>query len=177
MSTEPSALWVNTCILFKGIIRTHTSVHRPGPATRLCAPFQTLLYNKVVPGFPGGPMVKNQLCTSSVPGPGRSHMPWSNYTCEPQLLSPRSGARQPQLLKPVCLEPVLCNQRSHSNEKPVYHNQRVAMLITTREGLHSNRNPPQRKLNTQILKKEKKKPHGSSTCKHVLQSQEAWSNC
>ena len=29
----------------------------------------------------------------------------------------------PQLLKPVCLEPVLRNKRSHHNEKPTHHNE------------------------------------------------------
>ena len=33
-------------------------------------------------GFPGGPVVKNPLCnvkdTDSIPGPGRSHVPWIN---------------------------------------------------------------------------------------------------
>ncbi|KAJ8790096.1 hypothetical protein J1605_021534 [Eschrichtius robustus] len=28
-----------------------------------------------------------------------------------------------RLLKPVCLEPVLCNKRSHCNEKPVHRNE------------------------------------------------------
>ena len=32
----------------------------------------------------------------------------------------------PQLLKPVRLELVLCNRRSHHNEKPTYLNYRVA---------------------------------------------------
>ena len=31
-------------------------------------------------------------------------------------------ARKPQLLKPVHLEPVLCNKRSHRNEKPAHSN-------------------------------------------------------
>ena len=31
-------------------------------------------------------------------------------------------AHMPQLLKPVRLEPVLCNKRSHCNEKPTHHN-------------------------------------------------------
>ena len=35
------------------------------------------------------------------PGPGRSHMPQSNKAHAPQLLSLRSRAREPQLLKPV----------------------------------------------------------------------------
>ena len=34
----------------------------------------------------------------SSPGPGRSHMPWSNEARVPQLLSLRSRAREPQLL-------------------------------------------------------------------------------
>ena len=47
-------------------------------------------------------MVKNPPANAgdmgSSPGPGRSHMPRS-------------------------LEPVLCNKRSHGNEKPVHHNE------------------------------------------------------
>ena len=39
--------------------------------------------------------------------------------CAPQLLSLRSRAREPQLLKPVHLEPVLCGGRGHCNEGPV----------------------------------------------------------
>ena len=32
-------------------------------------------------------------------------------------------ACMPQLLKPTCLEPVLCNKRSYRNEKPVHCNE------------------------------------------------------
>ena len=32
-------------------------------------------------------------------------------------------ARAPQLLKPTCLEPVLCNRRSHRNKKPMHLNE------------------------------------------------------
>ena len=46
--------------------------------------------------------------TGLIPGPGRSHVPRSN------------PAHAPQLLKPVCLEPVLCNKRSQHNEEPVH---------------------------------------------------------
>ena len=90
--------------------------------------------------FPGGAVVKNLPAnagdTGSIPGPGRSHMPRNNYARAPQLLSLRSRAREPQLLKPACprahalqllkpahLEPVLCNNRSHHNEKPVHRNE------------------------------------------------------
>ena len=44
-------------------------------------------------GFPGGTVVENLPTnagdTGSSPGPGRSHMPWSNWAREPQLLSLR----------------------------------------------------------------------------------------
>ncbi|KAJ8796143.1 hypothetical protein J1605_002272 [Eschrichtius robustus] len=55
---------------------------------------------------------------------------WEDPTCHgatkahvPQLLSLRSRASEPQLLKPTCLEPVLRNKRSHRNEKPTHHNE------------------------------------------------------
>ena len=42
-------------------------------------------------GFPGGPVVKNLLCstgdTGSIPGPGRSRMPWGDYAHVPQVLN------------------------------------------------------------------------------------------
>ena len=62
-------------------------------------------------GFPGGAVVKNPPAkagdTGSRPGLGRSHVPRSNEARVPQLLSLRSRAREPQLLKPARLEPVL----------------------------------------------------------------------
>ena len=80
-------------------------------------------------------MVKNPPAnagdTGSSPGLGRSHMPRSNQARVPQLLSLRSRARETQLLKPACLEPVLCNKRSHCSEKPA----------------HSNEDPTQPKIN------------------------------
>ena len=72
-------------------------------------------------------MVKNPPANAadmgSSPGPGRSHMPRSNEARAPQLLSLRSRAREPQLLKPMRLEPVLRNKRSHRNEKPAHRNE------------------------------------------------------
>ena len=45
-------------------------------------------------GFSGGSVPKNLPAnagnTSSIPGPGRSHMPWSNYAQELPVLSPRA---------------------------------------------------------------------------------------
>ena len=54
--------------------------------------------------FLGGTVVKNLPAnagdTGSSPGLGRSHIPWSNKACVPQLLSLCSRAREPQLLSP-----------------------------------------------------------------------------
>ena len=65
-------------------------------------------------GFPGGPVIKNPPFnagdTSLIPVPGRSHTPRSNEACVPQLL------------KPECLESMLCNNRSPGNEKPLHRN-------------------------------------------------------
>ena len=78
-------------------------------------------------GFPGGAVVKNPPAnagdTGSIPGLGRSHMLQSNKAHVPQLLSLRSRAREPQLLKPARLEPMLRDKRSHRNEKPVHRNE------------------------------------------------------
>ena len=74
--------------------------------------------------FPGSAVVKNLPAnagdTGLSPGLGRSHMPRSTSACVPQLLSLHSRACEPQLLKPMSLEPVLCNKRSHRNEKPTH---------------------------------------------------------
>ena len=52
-----------------------------------------LLLNNITVGFPGGAVVENLPAnagdTGSSPGLGRSHMPWSTWAREPQLLSLR----------------------------------------------------------------------------------------
>ena len=62
------------------------------------------LLKSVLWDFPGGAVVKNLPANSGgmglSPGPGRSHMPQSNYARAPQLLSLPSRAREPQLLSP-----------------------------------------------------------------------------
>ena len=76
--------------------------------------------------FPGGAVVKNPPANAgemgSSPGLGRSHMLQSSYARVPQLLRLHSRACKPQLLKPMCLAPVLHTRRSHCNEKPVHCN-------------------------------------------------------
>ena len=53
----------------------------------------------------------------SVPDPGRFHMLQSNEARVPQLLT-----HVLQQLRLSLLEPVLCNKRSHHEEKPVHRN-------------------------------------------------------
>ncbi|CAI9180482.1 unnamed protein product [Rangifer tarandus platyrhynchus] len=79
----------------------------------------------------------------------------------PQLLSLCSGASEPKLLSQQALEPVVCNNRSHRNEKLQY-NYRVALFTATRvKPACSNEDPAQPKINKIIIffkrKKEKQK--------------------
>ena len=48
-----------------------------------------------------------------------SHNYWA---CALEPTSHNYWAREPQLLKPARLEPVLCSNKSHRNEKPLHHN-------------------------------------------------------
>ena len=56
--------------------------------------------------FSGGPGVKNPPASagdmSSIPGPGRSHMLWSNLAHVPQLLSPCSTIREATTTRGLC---------------------------------------------------------------------------
>ena len=69
--------------------------------------------------FPGGPVVRslpaNAGDTGSIPGLGRSHMMWGSVACGPQPL------------KPLHLEPVLRNKRSHRDEKPANHKEQPSL--------------------------------------------------
>ena len=55
--------------------------------------------------FPGGPVLKNLPANAGdaglIPGFGKSHIPWGNYACVPQLLSPCCRACAPQQEKPL----------------------------------------------------------------------------
>ena len=79
-------------------------------------------------------MVKNPPANAgnmgSIPGPGRSHtlrraakpVRHNYWACALEPVSHNYWACMPQLLKPMHLEPVLHNKRSHRGEKPVHHN-------------------------------------------------------
>ena len=70
--------------------------------------------------FPGRPEVKYLFRSpgnmGSIPGPERILKPQSSYASVPQLLCQCSRAHERQLLKPLCLEPVLRSGRSHCNK-------------------------------------------------------------
>ena len=83
------------------------------------------LFNKWCWGdFPGGAVVKNPPAnvgdTGLSPGPGRSHMPWSNKARVPQLLSLCSRAHEPQLLSPhaTIIEARQPRARAPQQERP-----------------------------------------------------------
>ena len=65
-------------------------------------------------GFSGGPVVKSLPCNEGdaglIPGLERSHMLLGNFDFEPQVL------------KSMCLEPVLHSKRNHHTEKPAHRN-------------------------------------------------------
>ena len=71
------------------------------PTTRMRTPYR----NGWFLGLPGGTVDANAGDTGWIPGPGRFHMPWGTQ------------ARGPQLLKPMCLEPVH-HKRSHCMRSP-----------------------------------------------------------
>ena len=76
----------------------HLHHHRPQQQAR-CLRKSAFSINSCR-GFPGGTVVENLPAnagdTGSSPGLGRSHMPWSNWVREPQLLSLRVWSLCPE---------------------------------------------------------------------------------
>ena len=107
---------------------------------------------KTILDFPGGPVVKNLHANAgnmgSIPDPGRSVMPRGNWTHAPQRLSLCPGACEPQLLSLRVLEPVLCNKRSHGNEKLAHGQQRGAPSSPQSEKAHGATRPSRAKNKT-----------------------------
>ena len=109
-------------------------------------------------GFPGGAVVTNPPANAgdmgSSPGPGRSHMPWSNKARVPQLLSLHSRAREPHLLSPRAQSPC-----STTKEAITTRSLRTAVKSSPHsrqlKPTHSNKDPMQPKINK--LNKEIKK--------------------
>ena len=82
---------------------------------------------KLIPGFPGGPVVKHLPAsardTGSIHGPGRFHMPRSNSAHVPQLLNLRSRAHELELLKPMHPRAHMLHKKSHCSEKPAHRSE------------------------------------------------------
>ena len=74
----------------------------------------------------------------------------SYWACPLESVSHNYWAHVPQLLKPVCLEPVLCNKRSHHNGKPMHRNEEQPLHAATRESPRVATVPTQPKI-TKII--------------------------
>ena len=93
--------------------------------------------------FPGGSVIKNSPANTggmgSIPGPGRSHMQWSNQVYASQQLSLCSRARESQLLFSATREAtVMRNLITTTREQP---------LLTTPKGEPEQWRPAQPKIN------------------------------
>ena len=82
-----------------------------------------------------------------------------------------------QLLKPVRLEPMLRNKRSHHNKKPVHHNEEWPPLTTTRESLHTAVKTHRSQKINKIKKKKRKKEMAAAWTKGVGVVKERYGNC
>ena len=72
------------------------------------------------------------------PGLGRFHMPQLSQSatmtgCALEPASHNSQSNVLQLLNLLCLEPVVCNKRSHWSKNPLHHNKEQPLLSATRE--------------------------------------------
>ena len=76
----------------------------------------------------------------------------NNWACALEPASHNYWAHAPQLLKPVRLEPMLHNKRSHCNEKPVHRNEEQPLLAATRESPCAQRRPNAAKYLKKIQK-------------------------
>ena len=76
---------------------------------KICLPMQ---------GTQVGSLVREGLTCRGATKPVR-HNYWA---CALEPASYNYWAHVPQLLKPTCLEPLLCNKGSHRNEKPTHRN-------------------------------------------------------
>ena len=82
------------------------------------------------------------------------------WACALELVSHNYWACVPQLRKPTCLEPVLCNKRSHHNEKPAHRNEEYPLLAATRESLcAAAKTHTAKKKKTHVLQKAGDKPY------------------
>ena len=69
-------------------------------------------------------------------------------------LSPCTATTKPLscILKPMCLEPVLCNKRSHHDEKPTHCSEEEPPVAATRESPHTATKTSRAKNNLKKLR-------------------------
>ena len=81
-------------------------------------------------GFPGGSVANNLPAsagnTSQIPDPGRSHLPYSNWTHGHNYWACALQPRSHIYLSPTTLKPMLCKKRRHCYKKLVQLNCQVA---------------------------------------------------
>ena len=114
----------------------------------------TVAEKQPVRDFPGGPVVKNPPVNAEETRVWS--LVWEDPTCQGGT-KPMHGnhwAWQPQRWKPT-LEPVLCNKRSHCNEKPEHPTREQPPLATAKQSPHSKEDPRQPKLINKSLKPHK----------------------
>ena len=102
-------------------------------------------------------MVKNLAAntgdTGSIPGPGRFHMPRSNWAHALQLLSPSSGVQGPVLsprlllLRPRCPQACAQQQETPRDEKPTCSQEEKPHLLQLEKSLHGSEDSAQPEIN------------------------------
>ena len=92
-------------------------------------------------GFPGGAVVENLPAnagdTGSSPGLGRSHMPWSSWAREPQLLSLRVWSLCPATGGAAIVK----GPRTAMKKRSPHRNEEWPPLAATGESPRTNRRP------------------------------------
>ena len=106
--------------------------------------------------FLGGPLIRNPpaKCGGHRFDPLSRKILWQLKTHAPQLLSPHSRTREPQLVKPLC-----SSASVPQHEKPLQRELRASQLessphlLKREKSLHGNGEPTQPKINKIIKKK------------------------
>ena len=91
-------------------------------------------------------MIKNPPASAgdpgSIPDPGRSHVPQSNYANALQLVSLCSRAWEPSYWGPRALKPVPRTKRSHHRQKLAYHDWTAAPCLPVARGKPAQQHGP-----------------------------------
>ena len=126
--------------------------------------YQFHILKKVRIGFPGGPEVKNPLHTardtSSIPGPGRSHMPQGNWVHVPQLPSPHATTTEalaPRACAPPQEKPPQWEACTPQLDRPPLSKTRECLTVAKKTQCIN-------KLNQYFLKRKPKSSESDDLC-------------